>query len=49
MDLIRIKKEKVNSEFLELLRRLRKDSENALSREDITKDVEEVRKSRYEK
>jgi hypothetical protein len=49
MDLIRIKKEKVKSEFIELLSRLRKDSENAPPLEEITKKVETVRKSRYEK
>ncbi|HPR61554.1 MAG TPA: hypothetical protein PLF35_11440 [Prolixibacteraceae bacterium] len=46
MDLIRIKREK--SDFLELLTKLRKHSSNAPSFEEITKEVELVRKSRYE-
>ena len=49
MDLIRIKKEKGKSEFTELLARLRKRSDNAPSLEEITKEVESVRKARYEK
>jgi hypothetical protein len=48
MDLIRIKKDKVKSEFSELLDRLRKHSENAPSLDEITKEVEAVRKARYE-
>ncbi|MCF8363101.1 MAG: hypothetical protein K9G70_10815 [Prolixibacteraceae bacterium] len=48
MDLIRIKKEKVKSDFIELLSKLRKHSENAPSLKDITEEVETVRKSRYE-
>ncbi len=49
MDLIKIKKEKDKSEFSELLTKLRKHSDNAPSLEEITKEVEAVRKSRYEK
>ncbi|MEI6049102.1 MAG: hypothetical protein WCS03_09415 [Bacteroidota bacterium] len=49
MDLIRIKKEKGKSEFTELLRKLRKLSDNAPTLEEITKEVESVRKARYEK
>ncbi len=49
MDLIRIKKEKVKSEFTELLDRLRKHSDIVPSLEEITKEVESVRKARYEK
>jgi hypothetical protein len=49
MDLIRIKKEKVKSEFAELLDRLRMHSDNVPSLEEITKEVESVRKARYEK
>ena len=49
MDLIRIKKEKVKSDFYELLSRLRRHSQEAPSLEEITKEVELVRKSRYEK
>ncbi len=48
MDLIRIKKDNVKSEFSELLDRLRKHSENAPSLDEITKEVEAVRKARYE-
>ena len=49
MDLIRIKKEKVKSEFSELLERLRMHSDKAPSLEEITMEVESVRKARYEK
>lgn len=49
MDLIRIKKEKINLEFKELLDSIRKHSEDAPSLEEITKEVELVRKTRYEK
>jgi hypothetical protein len=49
MDLIRIKKEKKNSEFPELLAKLRKHSKKTPSLEEITKEVESVRKARYEK
>ena len=49
MDLIRIKKEKIKSEFIELLNRLRTNSDDALSLDEITKEVESVRRERYEK
>jgi hypothetical protein len=49
MDLIRIKKEKAKSEFVELLDRFRKHSENAPSLEEVTKEVELVRTARYAK
>jgi hypothetical protein len=49
LNLIRFKKEKVKSEFKELLERLRINSEDALSLEEITSEVEAVRKARYEK
>ena len=49
MNLIRIKKDKGKSEFTELLTKLRKRSNNAPSLEEITKEVESVRKARYEK
>jgi len=49
MDLIRIKKEKVRYELKELLDSLRKHSEEAPSLDEITKEVESVRKARYEK
>ena len=48
MDLIRIKKEKAKSEFAELLTRLRKNSGDAPSLEEITGEVESVRNARYE-
>jgi hypothetical protein len=43
MDLIRIKKEKAKSEFAKLLTRLRKNSADAPSLEEITAEVESVR------
>jgi len=49
MDLIRIKKEKSKSEFAELLAKLRRNSDQVPSLEEITKEVESVRKARYEK
>lgn len=49
MDLIRIKKEKVKYELKELLDSLRKYSDEAPSLDEITKEVESVRKARYEK
>ncbi|MDY0078827.1 MAG: hypothetical protein RBR87_16285 [Bacteroidales bacterium] len=49
MELIRIKKEKVKSDFSELLSKLRSQSGDAPSLEEITKEVESVRKARYEK
>lgn len=49
MDLIRIKKDKIQSDFYELLSRLRRHSQDAPSLDEITKEVELVRKSRYEK
>jgi hypothetical protein len=49
MDLIRIKKDKAKSEFAELLERLRIHSKNVPSLEEITREVESVRKARYEK
>ncbi len=49
MELIRIKKDKAKSEFAELLDRLRIHSKNVPSLEEITKEVESVRKARYEK
>lgn len=49
MDLIRIKKEKGKSEFTELLNKLRMRSDKAPTLEEITKEVESVRNSRYEK
>jgi len=49
MDLIRIKKDNRKSEFTELLTRLRKRSDKLPTLEEITKEVESVRKTRYEK
>jgi len=49
LKLIRIKKDKVKSEFKELLEKLRMKSAEAPSLDEITKEVEAVRKSRYEK
>ncbi|MBK5192783.1 MAG: hypothetical protein JJE07_06140 [Flavobacteriaceae bacterium] len=48
LKLIRIKKEK-KSDFSNLLKKLRSKSTEELSLEEITKEVESVRKSRYEK
>ena len=49
MDLIKIKKENSSSDFKKLLSRIRKNSENAPSLEDISKEVELIRKARHEK
>jgi len=49
LKLIRINKEKGRSELLELLDKLRISSADSISMEDITSEVESVRKSRYEK
>lgn len=49
MDLIRIKKEKTKSDFTELLQKIRSQSEKTPSLDKVTKEVESVRKARYEK
>ena len=49
MKLIKIRKEKTKSEFSEILDKLRSQSGNAPSLDEITKEVESVRASRYEK
>jgi hypothetical protein len=49
LDLIRIKKDKVKSEFKELLDELRINSDEAPSLDEITAEVESVRRARYEK
>jgi len=49
LDLIRIKKDKVKSEFKVLLDRFRNESDNAPSLDEITKEVDAVRNKRYEK
>jgi len=48
LKLIRIKKEKSISSFSELIEKLRTSTDKAPSLEDITSEVEEERKSRYE-
>lgn len=48
LKLIRIKKE-VKSDFFDLLQKLRSKSDQSMSIEEITREVEDVRKSRYEK
>ena len=48
LNLIRIKREKLKSEFIELLDRLRINSKDAPSLDEITSEVEAVRKARYE-
>jgi len=49
LELIRINKGNVKSEFKELLEKFRINSDTALTLEDITTEVEAVRTSRYEK
>jgi len=49
LDLIRIKKETLRNELKELLYSLRKNSDEALSLDEIAEEVESVRKARYEK
>ena len=49
MDLIKIKKENSSSDFKKLFSQIRKNSENAPSLEDISKEVELIRKARHEK
>ena len=48
LNLIRIKKKRDKTEFNRLLERLRENAEEAPSLDEITKEVESVRKSRYE-
>ena len=48
MELIKIKKETTKSDFSEILDKLRSQSDNAASLDEITKEVESVRKVRYE-
>lgn len=48
LNLIRIKKENKQSEFMDLLTDLRMNSDLAPSLEEITDEVESVRKDRYE-
>ncbi len=49
LNLIKIKKENIKSEFLLMLAKFRKNSGDELSLEEITKEIEIARKSRYEK
>jgi len=49
LDLIRIKKDKPENSFSEVLKKFRSKSDEAPSLEEITKEVEAVRKARYEK
>ncbi len=48
LKLIKIKKE-VKSDFFDLLQKLRSKSDESIGFDEITKEVEGVRKSRYEK
>ena len=49
LNLIRINKVKVKSEFKDLLDKFRTNSENIPSLDEITAEVEAARKARYEK
>jgi hypothetical protein len=49
LKLIRIKRRDKSAEFLDLLCELRSNSEKVPSFEEIAREVEEVRKTRYEK
>jgi len=49
LNLIKISKEKKKSDFSTLLKKLRTKSKDEISLEEITNEVEQVRKSRYDK
>lgn len=49
LELIRIRKENPENAFSEVLKKFRRKSEEVPSLEEITKEVEAVRKARYEK
>jgi len=49
LNLIKIKKENKKSDFSTLLKKLRTKSKSEISLDEITNEVEEVRKARYEK
>ena len=49
LNLIKINKEKYKSDFSVLLKKIRTKSDDEISLDEITKEVEQVRKSRYEK
>jgi len=49
LNLIKINKESKKSDFSALLKKLRSKYKDEITLEEITKEVEQVRKSRYEK
>jgi len=49
LNLIKINKESKKSDFSELLKKIRSKSKDEITLEEITEEVEQVRKSRYEK
>jgi hypothetical protein len=49
LKLIKIRRDRVKSDFADLLKKLRKNSAKAPSFDEITTEVEAVRKARYEK
>lgn len=49
LNLIRINKPKSKSDFSSLLEKLRAETKDEISLDEITNEVEQVRKSRYEK
>ncbi len=49
LKLIRIKKDQIRSEFAELIEKLRGGSDDSISLEEITKEVEAVRRERSER
>jgi len=49
LDLIKIKKAKINTDFSSLLEKLRSNTTEEISLDEITNEVEQVRKLRYEK
>ncbi len=49
LNLIKINKESKKSDFSALLKKIRSKSKDEITLEEITKEVEQVRKSRYEK
>jgi len=49
LNLIKINKESKKSDFSALLKKLRSKSKDEITLEEITKEVEQVRKSRHEK
>ena len=49
LDLIKINRETKKTDFSELLKKIRNKSKDEISLDEITKEVEQVRKVRYEK